>query len=105
LIYMTLTNSSITGSAPAPEPANTAKANSIYGTPGDATRMHRISSIAEEALSTTTGSAGESAISDGAFTLGEAKRLGGVTNVGAPGSPGFPGLTGSSYPDGTQPAA
>jgi hypothetical protein len=103
---MALTTSSFQDSQP-PNPRADADASRVYGAPGDlpdATRMHREAGISNVAAQHTTGSAGESAIADGSFTLGEAKTLGGVKNIGAPGSPGFPGLTGTSYPDGT-PAA
>lgn len=90
-----------TGATPSSGSDADAVAESIYGTPGDATRMNRREGQVQEALSETpngiSGADGEGQAWFDGSTLGDASRPAGVTNAASvPGTPGFPG--GNDFP-------
>ncbi|OMC44095.1 hypothetical protein A5745_16805 [Mycobacterium sp. IS-2888] len=66
--------------APEPNPRADADAAAVYGD-HDATRMRREAGIAAVAAEHTTGSAGESAIADGSFNLGQPTKTPGKTSA------------------------
>jgi hypothetical protein len=79
---------------PQRNPQANADAAAVYGQPANATRMNREAGTAAVAAAYTSTPTAESSYADGAFTLGEAKTLGGERDA-APvsGAPGFPGDT------------